>query len=85
MKRTARRSLGSLALLCGAGLLVSAGAAHAYVGPGLGLGTLAVVLGVIGSVFIALFALLWYPVKRMFKKRKNTEVSDAPEQNDPNA
>ena len=44
--------------------------AHAYVGPGLGLGAIAVVLGIIGSILLAVFALLWYPIKRMMKKRK---------------
>lgn len=42
--------------------------AMAYVGPGLGAGTVGVVFGVIGSVFIALFAVAWYPLKRMLKK-----------------
>ena len=51
-------------------------AAHAYVGPGLGLGAVAVILGLIGSVFLAIFALLWYPIKRMLRKRK-PEVENA--------
>jgi len=47
--------------------------AHAYVGPGLGAGTIGVVIGLIASVFVALFALLWYPLKRLLKKKpKNT-------------
>lgn len=47
--------------------------AHAYVGPGLGAGTLGVVIGLIASVFVALFALLWYPIKRLLKKKaRNT-------------
>ena len=48
--------------------------AHAYVGPGLGVGAIAVVLGVIGSVFLAIFAVLWYPFKRFLKKRKAARV-----------
>lgn len=47
-------------------------AAQAYVGPGLGLGSIAVVLGVIGSVFLAIFAVVWYPIKRLLKKLKGT-------------
>ena len=53
-----------LALL---GLLV-AGPAQAYIGPGLGAGTLGVILGLVGSVLIAVFAFFWYPIKRTFKK-----------------
>ena len=44
------------------------GTAQAYVGPGLGAGTLALVLGFIGSIFLALFAVLWYPFKRVLQK-----------------
>ena len=57
-------------LLAALAVILPADAAHAYVGPGLRLGTIAVVLGVIGSVFLAIFAVLWYPIKRMLKKRK---------------
>lgn len=51
-------------------LTLVGGDAQAYVGPGVGLGTIIVVLGVIGSVFVAIFAILWYPVKRLLKRRK---------------
>jgi Flp pilus assembly protein TadB len=69
------------------GLYIAVGAAipfssvHAYVGPGLGLGTLVVILGVIGSVFLALFGVIWYPIKRMLKKRRTLGESDGQEDN----
>lgn len=44
--------------------------AHAYIGPGAGAGVIATVLGVISSIFLALIALIWYPIKRLFKKFK---------------
>jgi len=44
--------------------------AYAYIGPGLGAGTVGAVLGVIFSVFLAIFAILWYPLKRFLKKRR---------------
>lgn len=50
--------------------------AMAYVGPGLGAGTVGVVLGILGSIFIALFALLWYPFKRLLKKIKKSAQQD---------
>ena len=66
-----------------AGLILSAAPAQAYIGPGAGAGTIAVVLGVIAAIFMAFFAVLWYPIKRMFKKRKADpaapSVQDTPE------
>lgn len=37
----------------------------AYVGPGLGFGTIAAILGVIFSILLAIFAVVWYPIKRL--------------------
>ena len=42
----------------------------AYIGPGMGGGVIAGVLGVIGAVLLALFGILYYPIKRMLKNRK---------------
>ena len=44
--------------------------ASAYIGPGMGGGVIAAVLGVIGAVLLALFGILYYPIKRMLKNRK---------------
>ena len=57
-------------LIFAAAIFVPIDSAQAYVGPGLGVGALAVVLGVIVSVLLAIFAIVWYPFKRMLKKRK---------------
>lgn len=43
--------------------------AHAYIGPGAGAGTIAVVLGVIAAVLMAFVGLIWYPLKRLFRGR----------------
>ena len=45
-------------------------AAHAYVGPGVGIGALATVLGILGSLVLWLGAVLWYPLKRMLRRRR---------------
>jgi hypothetical protein len=58
------------------GLLLAAFPAHAYVGPGLGLGAIAVILGIVISVVIALLAIIWYPIKRRMAARKNSLESD---------
>ena len=50
--------------------------AHAYIGPGLGAGTIAVVLGFIGSIFLALLAVFYYPIKRMLKKRTKSSENE---------
>ena len=42
----------------------------AYIGPGMGGGIIAGVLGVIGAILLALFGILYYPIKRMIKNRK---------------
>ena len=42
----------------------------AYIGPGVGIGAIAATLGVIVAIFAALFGLIWFPVKRLLKKRK---------------
>lgn len=57
-------------------LLLFAESAHAYVGPGLGAGTLGVILGLIGSVFLALFAFFWYPIKRALFGNKANDDDD---------
>ena len=41
--------------------------AQAYSGPGVGLGAIGVVLGIVGSVFLMTVSLIWYPVKRMVR------------------
>jgi cellobiose-specific phosphotransferase system component IIC len=45
----------------------------AYVGPGLGGGFIAAVAGVLISIFLALFAILWYPFKKLIQKFKKKE------------
>ena len=52
------------------------GMALAYIGPGVASGALAAVIGVIGSIFLALFAVIYYPVKRMLKRRKAAAATE---------
>lgn len=54
--------------------------AAAYIGPGLGLGTVGVILGVIASVLLAVVAVVWYPIKRAWRKLAKKR---APEQEKP--
>jgi len=43
---------------------------YAYLGPGIGGGILAATLGVIIAILAAIFGLIWFPLKRFLKKRK---------------
>ena len=53
-------------------------AANAYMGPGLGLGLISVVLGFIGSITLGFFAVLWYPVKRFLRRRRRAKAPPPP-------
>lgn len=63
-------------------LIFAALPAQAYVGPGLGLGAIGVILGLLFSFVLAFFAFVWLPVKRLFSKRKMTDVADEENVND---
>lgn len=58
-------------------LLAGAQPAVAYVGPGLGLGAIGAILGVGLSVLLAIFAVAWYPVKRLLGLDKKAKVKPA--------
>lgn len=45
-------------------LLASVRPAAAYVGPGLGVGIVATVLGILGGLLLLLVGAVWYPLKR---------------------
>lgn len=53
--------------------------AYAYLGPGLGVGTIGAILGVIVSIFLGIFAVVYYPVKRLLKKRGLIGKGNKPE------
>ena len=41
---------------------------HAYIGPGMGLGVIGIVLGILGALVLAFLAILWYPFKRLWNR-----------------
>ena len=43
---------------------------YPYIGPGMSGGLIATILGIIGSVLLAIFGILYYPIKRFLKNRK---------------
>ena len=67
--RTRRASL-TIAAAASVPLLATLSApAHAYVGPGAGLGVIGTLFGIVAALVLALFGLFWYPLKRAFGKR----------------
>ena len=42
----------------------------AYLGPGVGGGIIVATIGIIVAIFAALFGLIWFPIKKLLKKRK---------------
>lgn len=63
-------------------LLIMPLTAHAYIGPGMGAGALAVIFGILGAIFLGLFAILWYPLKRLFAKNRKNQVADSKDESD---
>lgn len=58
--------------------------AFAYVGPGAGLGFIGTVFGLIAAILLAMVGLFWYPLKRLFGKKRTTADGspDEPEDDD---
>ena len=46
----------------------------AYIGPGMGGGVIAAIFGIIAAFFLGLWGILYYPIKRAFKKKKNKKI-----------
>ena len=46
--------------------------ALAYIGPGTGIAALGALFAIIAGVIAAIFGFLWYPIKRLLRKRKSS-------------
>tara|TARA_B100000035_G_C21015650_1_gene561669 strand:- start:895 stop:1140 length:246 start_codon:yes stop_codon:yes gene_type:complete len=55
--------------------------ASAYIGPGMGGGVIAATIGIIVAIFAALFGLIWFPIKRLLKRRKEKTAMKSDELN----
>lgn len=44
---------------------------YAYIGPGMGGGVIAAIIGFFAAFFLGLWGILYYPIKRALKKRKD--------------
>lgn len=54
----------------------------AYVGPGAGLSAIGAFLALVAGIAIAVFGFVWYPIKRLLRKRSKRTSSDATEANE---
>ena len=45
-----------------------------YLGPGMGGGVIAAILGIIAAFFLGLWVILYYPIKRALKNRKKKKI-----------
>ena len=44
---------------------------YAYIGPGMSGGLIATILGILLSILLTIFGILYYPIKRFLKNRKS--------------
>jgi len=54
----------------------------AYIGPGMGGGIIAIVVGFFAAIFLALWGILYYPIKRALKNRKDKKAISTQVKND---
>ena len=54
--------------------------AVAYIGPGMGGGAIAAVIGLLSAFFLAIFGIIYYPIKRAIKNKKNKKSMNKPEE-----
>ena len=48
---------------------------YAYIGPGMGGGVIAAIVGFFAAILLALWGILYYPIKRALKNRKDKNMS----------
>jgi len=49
--------------------------AYTYIGPGMGGGAIAAIIGFFTAIILGLWAILYYPIKRALKKRRLKKVA----------
>jgi hypothetical protein len=56
-------------------LMAAATPALAYIGPRAGLSAIGTVVALVGAVLLAIVGFVWYPLKRLFKRNRKTDVN----------
>jgi len=47
---------------------------YAYIGPGMGGGVIAAIVGFFAAILLALWGILYYPIKRALKNRRDKKM-----------
>jgi len=47
---------------------------YAYIGPGMGGGVIAAIIGFFAAILLGLWGILYYPIKRVLKNRKDKKM-----------
>ena len=55
-------------------LIIFSFPSFAYIGPGMGGGVVAAVFGFIAAILLGLWAILYYPIKRALKNKRNKNI-----------
>ncbi len=63
-------------------LLSISSPASAYIGPGVGGGVIAAIVGFFAAILLGLWGILYYPIKRALKNRKDKKMSSKESDNE---
>tara|TARA_B100001245_G_C22670965_1_gene328394 strand:- start:38 stop:259 length:222 start_codon:yes stop_codon:yes gene_type:complete len=55
---------------------------YAYIGPGMGGGVIAAIIGFFAAVLLGLWGILYYPIKRALKNREDKKMSQKDSNNE---
>jgi hypothetical protein len=50
--------------------------AYAYIGPGLGAGAVAAIIGILGAILLMLISIIYFPLKRILKNIRKEKIDD---------
>ena len=51
--------------------------AFSYIGPGMVGGFIATIIGIFVALIAAFFGLIWFPIKKILKKKENSEIKNS--------
>ena len=54
-------------------LLICPNLAFAYIGPGLGVGAIAAIIGIFVAICVTVFSIIYFPVKKVIRKLKERQ------------
>ena len=55
---------------------------YAYIGPGMGGGVIVAIVGFFAAILLGLWGILYYPIKRALKNRKDKQMSSKESDNE---